>query len=141
MSAIAIDVGKARIGVAFNVGELVLAHGVIPRNEGSIASLAEIAAERGAERIFVGLPLKLSGESSATTMDSVAVARELADVVAVPVLLIDERLTTKSASAALREAGLDARSGKSVVDAESARIILETALRTKSAMQLEEFDA
>lgn len=140
MNSLAVDVGKARIGVAFNVGELVLAHGVLPRDENAAGQIAEISRERGAERTFVGLPLSLSGEHTGSTTDALHFARELA-AAGLKVFLVDERLTTKSASGNLRQAGIDSKRGKSIVDAESARIILETALHSHLVKPLEEFNA
>lgn len=140
MNSLAVDVGKARIGVAFNVGELVLAHGILPRDENAAGQIAEISRERGAERTFVGLPLSLTGEHTGSTTDALHFARELATA-GLKVFLVDERLTTKSASGNLRQAGIDSKRGKSIVDAESARIILETALHSHLVKPLEEFNA
>lgn len=140
MNSLAVDVGKARIGVAFNVGELVLAHGVVPRDETAAEKIAQISRERGSERTFVGLPLSLTGEHTGSTSDALSFARELADA-GLQVFLVDERLTTKSASGNLRQAGIDAKRGKSIVDAESARIILETALHSHLVKPLEEYNA
>lgn len=140
MNSLAVDVGKARIGVAFNVGELVLAHGVVPRDETAAEKIAQISRERGSERTFVGLPLSLTGEHTGSTSDALSFARELADA-GLQVFLVDERLTTKSASGNLRQAGIDVKRGKSIVDAESARIILETALHSHLVKPLEEFNA
>ena len=134
------DVGKARIGVAFNVGELVLAHGVLPRDSAAAGKVVEISRERGAERTFVGLPLSLTGEQTGSTQDALSFARELA-AAGLQVFLVDERLTTKSASGNLRQVGIDAKKGKAIVDAESARIILEAALHSHLAKPLEEFNA
>jgi putative Holliday junction resolvase len=45
-----------------------------------------------------------------------------------PIYLIDERLTTVSASRALREAGLNSKSSKSEIDSMAAVAILDSAL-------------
>jgi putative Holliday junction resolvase len=45
-----------------------------------------------------------------------------------PVRLVDERLSTVSATRGLREAGLSARKGRPVVDQTAAAIILQAAL-------------
>ena len=72
-----------------------------PTSTGSRA----IVAELDAVEIIVGLPLALSGGTTASTED----ARDFADALrwpcAVPVRLVDERLSTVSAQSALRASG------------------------------------
>lgn len=141
MIALGIDVGKARIGVAYNVGSLVLAHGVIPRGDNAARGIAEVAAQRNASQLFIGLPLSLSGDQTASTKDALLFAREISHLISAPVWMVDERLTSVSAAQALRGAGKNARDSKSIIDAESARVILETALNGAKTISLEEFDA
>lgn len=140
MIALGIDVGKARIGVAFNLGSLILAHGVIPRNPQAASEIVEVARLRQAERVFVGLPLSLDGGQTASTADALNFAKELAEN-GLAVFLIDERLTTKSAAQSLRNAGKAAEETKGIIDSESARVILESALSNSRSIPLEEFDA
>lgn len=140
MIALGIDVGKARIGVAFNLGSLILAHGVIPRNPQAASEIVEVARSRQAERVFVGLPLSLDGGQTASTADALNFAKELAEN-GLAVFLIDERLTTKSAAQSLRNAGKAAEETKGIIDSESARVILESALSNSRSIPLEEFDA
>jgi putative Holliday junction resolvase len=139
--ALGIDVGQARVGVAFNQGSLVMAHGVIQRTSDAAKEIASIAADRKAERLFVGLPVSLSGSNTRSTSDAMAFARELAREAGLPVYLIDERLSTVSANLLLRSAGKSAKQSKSIVDAEAARVILESALSGAKTQSLEEFDA
>lgn len=141
MIALGIDVGLARVGIAYNVGSLVLAHGALTRAPSSAGEIAELAQDRGVEVIFVGLPLSLSGEHSTSTKDAIVFARELAAIAKAQIRLVDERLTTVSAARALRGAGKSARESKSMIDTESARVILETALAGAKTITLEEFDA
>jgi putative Holliday junction resolvase len=139
--ALGIDVGQARVGVAFNQGSLVMAHGVIQRTSDAAKEIASIAADRKAERLFVGLPVSLSGSNTRSTSDAMAFARELAREAGLPVYLIDERLSTVSANLLLRSAGKSAKQSKSIIDAEAARVILESALSGAKTQSLEEFDA
>ncbi|MEK9578451.1 MAG: Holliday junction resolvase RuvX [Aquiluna sp.] len=141
MIALGIDVGQARVGVAFNQGSLVMAHGVIQRTSDAAKEIASIAADRKAERLFVGLPVSLSGSNTRSTSDAMTFARELAREVGLPVYLIDERLSTVSANLLLRSAGKSAKQSKSIIDAEAARVILESALSGAKTQSLEEFDA
>ena len=141
MIAIGIDVGTARIGVAFNHGELILAHGIVQRTDSSAAEVADIALSRKAEAIFVGLPVALSGTETRSTADAAAFARELKQHTHLPIRLVDERLSTVSAATRLRSAGKNGKQARKVVDAEAARVILESALSAAKYTPLEELDA
>jgi putative Holliday junction resolvase len=72
-------------------------------------------------------------------------ARTLASQSQVPLRLIDERLTSKSASQALHQAGKNSRAQKGIIDASAAAMILEFALSAErdgfAGKALEEFDA
>ena len=68
-----------------------------------------LAAETGAERIVIGLPLSLSGEDSAQTAETRAFAERLQRSVQVPVELYDERFTTRLAADAGGSGSLDSR--------------------------------
>ncbi len=125
-----IDVGRARVGVARCDPHGMLATPVetLARRDEPIAGILRLVTEHGAVEVIVGLPLSLSGAETASTADSRAVAAELAAQLAVPVRLVDERLTTVSAARGLREAGRTAKNSRSVVDQAAAVILLQHAL-------------
>lgn len=125
-----IDVGTARIGVASSDPHGMLATPVetVPRGDGDIARLIELAAEYEAIEVVVGLPLALSGRMTASTEDARMFARRVAAAVAVPVREVDERLSTVSAHSALRASGRNSRRSRPVVDQVAAVIILQHAL-------------
>jgi len=78
--------------------------------------------------IAVGEPRHLSGRVS-TKMDSVAKFVEfLSSLSDLPIRMVDERLSTVSASAKLRSAGKDSRASKDFIDSAAAAEILEAAL-------------
>jgi putative Holliday junction resolvase len=125
-----IDVGTARIGVARSDPHGMLATPVetVPRAPGDLARIAELCIEHGAVEIVVGLPIALSGRETASTADAREFARRLAAVQPAPVRLVDERLSTVSASSALRASGRNAKNSRAVVDQVAAVIILQHAL-------------
>jgi putative holliday junction resolvase len=98
MRVLALDYGSARCGCAVSDPTGVLATPIEPvANPGSkrgLARLRALAAELGADRVIVGLPLSLSGEDSAQTEETRAFADRLQHRVGVPVELYDERFTT-----------------------------------------------
>jgi len=125
-----VDVGQARVGIARCDPHGVLATPVetLARREQPVVGIRRLVAENEAIEVIVGLPLSLSGADTASTRDSREVAQQLAEVLSVPVRLVDERLTTVSAARALREAGRTTRNARSVVDQAAAVILLQHAL-------------
>lgn len=125
-----IDVGTARIGIARSDLHGMLATPVetVPRGAGDIARIRELVSEIDAVEIIVGLPLALSGRETASTGDAKEFAGRLSTACAVPVRLVDERLSTVSANSALRASGRNAKNSRSVVDQVAAVIILQHAL-------------
>lgn len=98
------------------------------RDGSDIARIQELATEYGATEIIVGLPLSLSGAHTASTDDATTFAARLASASAVPVRLVDERLSTVSAQSALRASGRTTRDSRAVVDQAAAAVILQHAL-------------
>lgn len=132
-----IDVGKVRIGVSRSDLHGMLATPVetVPRSEDAAdrRRIAEIVGELGAFEVIVGLPLALSGARTASTADAVGFAETLAAEVGVPVRMVDERLSTVSATSALRASGRNAKKARPVVDQVAATIILQHALDAERA--------
>ena len=127
---VGVDVGTVRIGVARSDPHGLLATPVetVPRGSGDIARILAIASELDAIEFIVGLPLALSGAHTASTRDATDFARRLATATSIPVRLVDERLSTVSAQAALRGSGRSSRQSRSVVDQVAAVIIVQHAL-------------
>jgi len=125
-----VDVGKARVGVARCDREGLLAVPVetVARGDASAARVAELAAEYEAFEILVGLPISLSGGETASTDDARAFAVEIAGATRLPVRMVDERLSTVSAHAALRSAGRSQRSSRRIVDQVAAVVLLQQAI-------------
>ncbi len=137
-SRLAVDVGKARIGLARSDPHGLIATPVatVPRDPAGSADVRRIlavATEIDCAELVVGLPLALSGRATAATYDAEGVARRLADATEIPVRLVDERLSTVSAQGALRASGRGSRKQKPVIDQVAAVIILQHALETERA--------
>ncbi|MFC5911089.1 Holliday junction resolvase RuvX [Streptacidiphilus monticola] len=131
---IAVDVGDARIGVASCDPDGLLATPVetVPAGARSVGRLAAIVAEYEPIEVVVGLPRSLSGREGPAAAKVRAYAGRLAARVApVPVRLVDERMTTVTASAGLRASGVKSKKGRSVIDQAAAVVILQSALETE----------
>jgi putative holliday junction resolvase len=125
-----VDVGSVRVGVAVSDPEGVLAVPLdtVRRGPGDLDRLADLAAEHEVLEVVVGLPVSLSGHEGKAAAGARAFADQLASRVGVPVRLVDERLSTVDAHRALREAGVDGKRRRGVVDRSAAVIILQSAL-------------
>ena len=106
-SRLAIDVGTVRIGLAVSDPDSIVSTPLpaLVRSKLLVESLQEILSlisENGVIEVYVGDPLSLSGVETASTQDARQFALQLAELTSVPVRLVDERLTTVTASAKLR---------------------------------------
>jgi putative Holliday junction resolvase len=131
-----VDPGDARIGVARSDPSGFLATPVetLRRGRHDLRRLAELVEEVEAIEVVVGLPRSLRGGEGPAAEKVRAYAARLARRVApVPVRLCDERLTTVSAQAMLRERGRKGSRQRAVVDQAAAVLILQTALDTERA--------
>ncbi len=127
---LAVDVGTVRVGVAASDPHRILASPVETVPAPGHARVAALAAERAAVLVVVGLPTSLSGRSESASADMArAYAVVLAALVApVPVELVDERLTTVAATAALRASGRTGKRARAVVDQAAAVALLDAVL-------------
>jgi putative Holliday junction resolvase len=131
-----IDPGDARIGVARSDRSGMLATPVetVRRGRGDLRRIRELVKEHEAVELVVGLPRSLSGGEGPAAVKVRAFAARLARKVApVPVRLCDERLTTVSAEAMLRDRGRKGSDRRAVVDQAAAVLILQNALDTERA--------
>lgn len=125
-----IDAGKVRVGVAACDRDGLLATPVatLGRGAATVGELRGLVEEYAASEVVVGLPLSLGGGGTRSTDDARALAAELAEVLEVPVRLVDERLSTVSAQRALHESGRSVKGSRAVIDQVAAVIILQNAL-------------
>jgi putative Holliday junction resolvase len=128
---LAFDYGDVRIGVAVCDPDGILASPLevlLTKDPTLKSSIQSLCREYEPTKIYVGLPLNLSGDHSDSTAKALAFSDLIAQLVSCPVELIDERLTTSSASASLSQAGVNAKDQRRKIDSQSAVIILESGL-------------
>ncbi|MFF7214136.1 Holliday junction resolvase RuvX [Streptomyces sp. NPDC008238] len=133
---IAIDVGDARIGVASCDPDGLIATPVetVPGRDVPAARrrIAEIVEEYEPIEVLVGLPRSLNGREGQAAAKARGFAEDVAKIISpVPVRLVDERMTTVTATQGLRASGVKAKKGRSVVDQAAAVVILQSALETE----------
>ncbi len=129
-SIIAIDWGTRRIGVAASDPSQVLAEplGTITRRTGKrfpMNRLRRLIEDRDPVGFLVGLPLDAEGNEG----ESAQAARELGSLIRekteLPVVFVDERMSTARVLSDVRAAGLSARDAGDVIDALSAQVLLQ----------------
>ena len=128
-----VDFGDTRTGLAVSDTSRFLASGIGYVSPGGIVKtadkVAEVALEQKVSAIVVGLPKNMDG-SEGFRADR---CREFADLLRerlenIPVAMMDERMTTMSASRYLNETNTRGQKRKGVIDTLSAQIILQNAL-------------
>lgn len=130
-----IDVGRARVGVARCDPDGMLAVPVetVARDDGSIDRIVQIAAEYEPLELVVGLPVNMQGADTASTTDAREFAAALQQRSGIPVRLVDERLSTVTAHAALRSSGRSQKKSRSIVDQVAAVVLLQQAIDTEKS--------
>jgi putative Holliday junction resolvase len=131
-----VDVGDVRIGVAASDPSGIVATPVetVARGAGDLARLRALALEHEAVEAVVGLPRSLSGGEGPAAAKVRVFAGRLAEALAddgIGVRLCDERLSTVSAEALLRQQGRKGKRRRAVVDQAAAVVILQNALDTE----------
>jgi putative Holliday junction resolvase len=132
MRILGIDFGLRRVGLAISdeTGTVATPLGHIDGGSDETVSraLAQVASERGASRIVVGVPLRMDGHASQQTERTLAFITTLGRVTTLPVERWDERLTTTQAERALLEGNVRRKERKQKIDSMAAQIILQSYL-------------
>jgi putative holliday junction resolvase len=133
---LAVDWGEVRFGLALSDETQTIASplSTLSRRAGKrfpMPAFLELVTTHRPVGLVVGLPLTPEG----TERESAAAARELSQLLGartyLPVTLVDERMTTARAHAAIREQGGSARGRREDVDALAAVILLQHFLETR----------
>jgi putative Holliday junction resolvase len=131
MRILAVDWGKARLGIALSdeMGIIASPYDVITNDDELHTRLADIIRRKKVDRIVVGLPITLSGTESEAAKATRVFADTLAENFGLPVELFDERMTTRAAERAMRESGAKEHEVKKRADAVAAALLLDTYLK------------
>jgi putative holliday junction resolvase len=138
---VGLDIGERRIGVAISDATATLARpvGVLARH-GSDADAVRVVADEIARlaaeddsvtAVVVGLPRRLDGTANAMTPRVQAFAEQLRAASGLPVVLQDERLSSREAESRLALREKDWRARKKKLDAAAAAIILQDYLDSR----------
>lgn len=92
----------------------------------TLRTLGSLAREEGWSRVIVGLPRNLDGTEGVAARRARRFAELVHRATGLPVVLLDERLSTREAQARLSAGGLDNKRSRSRIDSASAAILLQT---------------
>lgn len=126
--ALGIDYGQARIGIAATDPCGILAHPVesIHLNKTEpIERIAELIRQKGIRSLILGLPLRLDGSEGTACEKVRAFGNKLAErFPELPLIYVDEFLSTTVAQEKLHKAGKKAKDFKPIIDQAAAVEIL-----------------
>lgn len=131
---LAIDLGKKRVGLAISNQAKTIAFPLKTIETGksleqtSLLLLEEMKRLGDIETILLGLPLHLSGEESSMSIYVKKFHTYFMTKTTIPILLVDERLSSKGAERHLIDQKMKRKDRKQVIDPLSAHFILQTYL-------------
>jgi putative Holliday junction resolvase len=133
MRILAVDWGERRIGLAVSDPTGVIATALptltVKGRDDALARVAAAAAEQEAERIVVGLPLRMSGERGEAAFAAESFAEALGARTGIRCDTYDERLTSALSERRLHERGVRTGHAKGKIDAGAAVALLESYLQ------------
>ncbi|PUV23328.1 MULTISPECIES: Holliday junction resolvase RuvX [Sphingobacterium] len=136
MRLMAFDYGTKRIGVAVTDPMQIIATALTTVHPQDIWTfLTDYLQTEQIETFVVGKPRQMDGSDSESASHVVGFMRKLKKIYpAIPVVEIDERFTSKMASAAIAQSGKKKkdRQQKGLIDTVSATIILQSYMDSRS---------
>ncbi|KJH72104.1 Holliday junction resolvase RuvX [Aliterella atlantica] len=137
ISALGLDIGKKRIGVAGCDGTGLIATGLttIVRTSfvADVASLQAIIQERQAQILVIGLPYTMNGELGFQAKQVQKISHRLAQALNLPLEYIDERLTSIEAEQLIGKQQKSPIYDKGIIDRQAAALILQRWLDARRA--------
>ena len=137
-----LDVGSKTIGIAITdeSGRIAFPGTTLVRQEGwkrDMATLRALVHERRISLIVVGMPVMMNGAHGVQADKVTAFVERLRRNVRIPIVLQDERLSTREAERLLAEADHTPSDRKRVVDSVAASIILQAYIDHNEATEIE----
>ncbi len=128
--ALGIDYGDARIGIAATDPVGIMAHPVETihcQQTDPISRIGEIVKQRDIKTLVIGIPIRMNGEEGSAATKVRAFAEKLHTALPhLPIVYIDECLTTVIAQEKLHAAGKKAKQFRPIIDQVAAVEILST---------------
>ncbi|MGJ3250710.1 MAG: Holliday junction resolvase RuvX [Elainellaceae cyanobacterium] len=135
ISALGLDVGKKRIGVAGCDGTGLIAIGLTTIERRSfrqdVSHLQDLVRQRGVQVLVIGLPYTMDGKLGFQARQVQKFAQRLSSALELPVEYVDERLTSFQAEQFLHAERRSPSRNKGLIDRKAAAIILQQWLDTR----------
>lgn len=129
ISALGLDIGLKRVGIAGCDGTGLIATGITTLVRSSfdrdVAYLRALVQERRVQILVAGLPYSLSGELGAQARQVQKYATRIATALELPLEYVDERLTSVEAEELMKTAGISVSQNKGAIDRKAAALILQ----------------
>ncbi len=136
-TVMAFDFGEKRIGVATGETMLKVAHPLTTItaevNDVKFSEITKLIQEWRPALLVVGLPMHMDGEPHMLTQLAKKFAQRLEGRFNLPVVMIDERLSSAEAAQSLAESGIKGIKQKAMLDAVAAQTILQSYFDSLSA--------
>jgi putative Holliday junction resolvase len=132
---LAVDYGEKRIGLAVSDELGITASPLMTlarrSDDETVRQIAKLVSKLRVTQIVVGLPRRTDAQEGEMERKVKAFAEKLRQAVSVPVVLFDERFTTRIAEQVLLEADLSRRKRKQFRDRLAAVILLQSFLEAQ----------
>jgi putative Holliday junction resolvase len=129
IAALGLDVGRKRIGVAGCDGTGLIAFGITTIHRKTftddVAQLRHLVQDRQIDTLIVGLPYSMDGSIGTQARQVQKFAKAIAAELQLPVIYVDERLTSFQAEQMLQAEGIAPSRQKHLIDRKAAAIILQ----------------
>ncbi len=129
MRILAVDPGSKQVGLALSdpTETIATALSTLPATPADTLAerIASVAAAQSAERIIIGLPLRLDGSRGPEAAAAERLAAGVRQASGLPVQMVDERLTTAAAERSLIEGGVRREKRRASIDRVAAVILLQ----------------
>lgn len=129
ISALGLDIGRKRVGVAGCDGTGLIATGITTIYRTSfvedIKKLQAIIDEREVQVLVIGLPYSLNGNLGSQAKEVQNYSQRIARALQLPVEYVDERLTSVEAQIHLKAQKRFSTYNKGLIDQQAATIILQ----------------
>ncbi len=129
ISALGLDVGRKRVGVAGCDGTGLIATGLTTIQRTSfkedVEQLQKLVQEREVQILVVGLPYSLDGSIGFQAKQVRKFAKRVAKALDLPLEFVDERLTSVEAQEQMKAQNLVPSRHKALIDRKAAAIILQ----------------
>ncbi len=134
---LALDPGTKRIGVALSdeLGWTAQPLETYERRSvaADVAHIQQLVDRHQVKRIVMGFPVRLDGTLGPAALQVQEFIGQLKHIITIPIVVWDERMTTKAAEEILIQANMSRRKRKGTVDRVAAAILLQSYLESLGA--------